>query len=339
MKKLLTIALAAAAALGGAPARAASTLSGAGATFPYPIYSKWFDEYAQGPAGVHINYQSIGSGGGIQQFTKKTVDFGATDGPMSDKQLYQVDGKSMHIPTVLGAVSVAFNVKGADGKDVKSLNLSGPVLADIFLGNIHSWDDRRIKELNPGAGLPGGPITIIHRADGSGTTYCFVDYLSAVSPEWKKKVGVSTSVNWPLGLGGKGNEGVSALLQQTPNSIGYVETIYAKQSSLAYAAMKNPAGKFVLPDVESVAAAAAAVKMPADFRVSIVNAPGEKAYPISTYTWLLVSEKNGAGKGPLLKDFLRWMLVDGQKLAPELGYAPLPEGVNKMVAAAIERVK
>jgi phosphate transport system substrate-binding protein len=193
--------------------------------------------------------------------------------------------------------------------------------------------------LNPGAALPSAPITVIHRADGSGTTYCFVDYLAAVSPEWKKKVGVATSVNWPVGLGGKGNEGVSGLIQQTPNSIGYVELIYAKQNSLSFAAVKNPAGRFVLPDVDSVTAAAAAVAMPADFRVSIVNASGEKSYPISTYTWLLVYEKNPAGKGEAIKGFLKWMLKDGQKLAPELGYAPLPEKVNAMVASASERVK
>lgn len=336
---LKTLVLAAAAALGTVPAQAQTTLNGAGATFPYPIYSKWFDVYAKENSGVRINYQSIGSGGGIRQFTKKTVDFGATDGPMTAKQLYEVDGKALHIPTVLGAVAATFNLKGADGKDIRSMNLSGPVLADIFLGNIRTWDDARLKDLNPGVALPGAPVTVVHRADGSGTTYCFVDYLAAVSPEWKKKAGVGTSVNWPVGLGGKGNEGVSGLIQQTPNSIGYVELIYAKQNNLAFAAMKNKAGKFVLPEVGSVTAAAAGVKMPADFRVSIVDAAGEGSYPISTYTWMLVYERNPAGKGALIKGFLKWMLKEGQKLAPELGYAPLPESVRAMVAAAVERVQ
>lgn len=338
-KNLKTFVLAAAAALGSAGAQAQTTLNGAGATFPYPIYSKWFDMYGKAHPDVRINYQSIGSGGGIRQFTKKTVDFGASDGPMTAKQLYQVDGKSMHIPTVLGAVAVAINLKTADGKEVRSLNLDGGALAGIFLGDIKAWDDARLKELNPGVALPGSPITVIHRSDGSGTTYCFVDYLSAVSPEWKKKVGVATSVDWPVGLGGKGNEGVSGLLVQTPNSIGYVELIYAKQNNLAVAAMKNKAGKLVVPSVEGVTAAAAGAKMPEDFRVSIVDAPGAESYPISTFTWMLVYEKNPAGKGAVIKDFLKWMLADGQKAAPELGYAPLPENVKKMVAAAVERVR
>ncbi|MBI5596540.1 MAG: phosphate ABC transporter substrate-binding protein PstS [Elusimicrobia bacterium] len=338
-KNLKTFVLAAAAALGSAGASAQTTLNGAGATFPYPIYSKWFDMYGKAYPGVRINYQSIGSGGGIRQFTKKTVDFGASDGPMTAKQLYEVDGKSIHVPTVLGAVAVAVNVKGTDGKDIRALNLDGAALTDIFLGKIHAWDDERLKELNPGTALPGSPVTVIHRSDGSGTTYCFVDYLSAVSPEWKKKVGVATSVDWPVGLGGKGNEGVAGLLVQTPSSIGYVELIYAKQNNLAVAAMKNKAGKFVVPSVEGVTAAAAGAKVPEDFRVSIVDAPGAESYPISTFTWLLVNEKNPAGKGAVIKDFLKWMLADGQKAAADLGYAPLPENVKKMVAAAVERVR
>ncbi|MBI3298386.1 MAG: phosphate ABC transporter substrate-binding protein PstS [Elusimicrobia bacterium] len=340
MKTLRIVVLAAAAALQpAAGAFAAASLTGAGATFPYPIYSKWFDEYARTGADVRINYQSIGSGGGIQQVTKKTVDFGATDGPMTEEQIRKVSGKILHVPTVLGAVVAVFNVKGADGKELRELKLSGPLLADIFLGKVAVWDDKRIKDLNPTASLPSAPITVVHRADGSGTTYCFVDYLSAVSPEWKRTVGVATSVKWPVGLGGKGNEGVAGLVQQSPNSIGYVELIYAKHNSLATAAILNKAGKFVAPEVESVTAAAAGTKMPADFRVSIVNAKGENAYPISTFTWLLVYEKNPAGKGAAIKDFLVWMLKDGQKMASELGYAPLPGKVIELVKAAVQKVK
>ena len=342
MNKTLKICLNAVAAVmviaGGA--RAGEILNGAGATFPFPIYSKWFDVYAQ-KTGVRINYQSIGSGGGIRQITKNTVDFGATDGPMSKKELYKVDGKLLHIPTVLGAVVPSFNLKETDGKKIESLNLTGPVLADIFLGNIRQWDDERIKAINAGVKLPGAPIVVVRRADGSGTTYAFVDYLSRVSPEWKKRVGVNTSVQWPIGLGAKGNEGVSGLIMQTPNSFGYVEAIYAKQNNLAMAAMKNKAGEYVVASVESIqaAAAGAARSMPPDFRVSISDAEGKGAYPISTYTWMLVREKNRGGKGALLKKFLDWMLEEGQEIAPELGYAPLPDQVKKMVSEAITKIK
>ena len=312
------------------------SLTGAGATFPYPIYSKWFDEYRKVKPDVKINYQSIGSGGGIRQFTTKTVDFGATDGPMTDKQLFQVDGKTIHIPTVLGAVVPTFNVPG-----VTELKLTGPVLADIFLGKIKKWNDPALAQLNPGASLPDAPITVVHRADGSGTTYCWVDYLSAVSPEWAQKVGKGTSVNWPVGLGGKGNEGVAGTVKQIKNSIGYVELIYAKQNNIPYAAVQNKAGKFVKADTDTVSAAAAgaAANMPKDYRVSIVNAPGENSYPISTFTWLLVYQNNPSNKGAVLKDFLAWMLEDGQKIAPELGYAPLPDQVKSMVKNTISTLR
>ncbi|MCG3206112.1 MAG: Phosphate-binding protein PstS [Elusimicrobia bacterium] len=318
------------------PSLAGTTLNGAGATFPYPIYSKWFDDYHKAKPDIKINYQSIGSGGGIRQFTTKTVDFGATDGPMTEQQLFAVDGKSLHIPTVLGAVVPLFNIEG-----VTDLKLDGETLAGIFLGKITSWDDPALKSLNPEVNLPSERITVVHRADGSGTTYCWVDYLCKVSPEWKKKVGKGTSVNWPVGLGGKGNEGVAGLVKQTKNSIGYTEVIYAKQNKLAYAAVKNQAGKFILADIESISAAAegAAKNMPKDFRVSITNAPGDNAYPISTFTWLLVYQNNTGSTGMVLKDFLTWMLEDGQKSAPTLGYAPLPESVKSMVKSAILSIK
>lgn len=335
MKRLLTI-LAAAATLAAPAAAQVKSLNGAGATFPYPIYSKWFDAYRAVQPGLQINYQSIGSGGGIRQVTEKTVDFGASDGPMTNQQQFKIDGKILHIPTVLGAVVPAYNLKG-----VEELKLSGPVLADIFLGKITRWTDPAIAKLNPGAALPDAPITVVHRSDGSGTTYCFVDYLSKVSAEWKAKVGVATAVSWPVGLGGKGNEGVAGFVKQTPGAIGYVELIYAKQNDIAYASMQNKAGKFVKASVESVtaAAAAAAKNMPKDYRVSITDAAGEDVYPISTFTWLLVYQKNPAGKGEVIKSFLRWMLKDGQKMTAPLGYAPLPDAVNAMVAKTIETIQ
>mgnify|MGYP001606279760 CR=1 FL=1 len=316
------------------PATAAS-LNGAGATFPYPIYSKWFDAYA-GLNSVEINYQSIGSGGGIRQITERTVDFGATDGPMTEQQMFKIDGKILHIPTVLGAVVPAYNLPG-----VEKLNLSGEVLAGIFLGKVRRWNDVSLKALNPDAKLPDQPITVVHRSDGSGTTYCFVDYLSKVSPEWSKTVGLGTAVNWPVGLGGKGNEGVAGLVKQTANSIGYVELIYAKQNDISYAAVRNKAGKFVKADTAAITAAAAgaAKTMPKDYRVSITDAPGEGAYPISTYTWLLIYQRNPGETGKLMRDFLKWMLKDGQGMATELGYAPLPESVKAMVAKTIETIK
>ena len=318
-----------------APAAAEmKTLNGAGAPFPYPIYSKWFDEYHKVKPDLQINYQSIGSGGGIRQVTEHTVVFGAPDGPMTSQQQFKVDGKILLLPTVLGAVVPAYNLKG-----VEDLKLSGPVIADIFLGKITKWNAARIAKLNPDAALPDERIPIVHRSDGSGTTYCWVDYLAKVSPEWKSKVGVATAVKWPLGLGGKGNEGVAGLVKQTPNALGYVELIYAKQNDIAYASVLNKAGKFVKASIPSVTAAAAGVKMPKDFKVSITDAEGEASYPVSTFTWLLVYEKNAGDKGAVLKDFLKWMLKDGQPMASALGYAPLPDSVNSMVAKAIEAVK
>lgn len=338
LKSILAAVLIAAGAAGSASAE--QRLNGAGATFPFPIYSKWFDAYNK-KTGVKINYQAIGSGGGIRQITKKTVDFGASDGPMTNKQMYQIDGKIHHIPTVLGAVVPGFNLKDADGNKVNDLKLDGPVLADIFLGKIMSWDDPAISALNPGVKLPGNPIMVIRRADGSGTTYAFTDYLSQVSKEWDKKVGRNTSVQWPVGLGGKGNPGVAALVVQTPNSIGYLEAIYAVQNDLPFAAMKNKNGEFVKASIESVNAAAAgsASKMPKDFRISIADAAGKGAYPISTYTWLLVYEKNRDGKGDLIRNFLEWMVDEGQALAPELGYAQLPAPVRAMVKETIKKIK
>lgn len=330
----LTLSMLAAAALALPAAAQVRSLNGAGATFPYPIYSKWFDEYHKVKPELQINYQSIGSGGGIRQITEKTVDFGATDGPMTNAQLFKVDGKLIHVPTVLGAVVPAYNLKG-----VEELKLTGPVLADIYLGKITRWTDPAIAQLNPGAALPDAPIAVVRRSDGSGTTYAFVDYLCKVSKEFEKRVGRGTAVNWPVGLGGKGNEGVSGLVKQTPGAIGYVELIYAKQNDIAYASVRNKAGKFVKATVESVTAAAAGVPMPKDFRVSIADAAGASAYPISTFTWLLVYEKNPGGKGAVIKDFLRWMLKEGQEMAPALGYAPLPPSVNAMVAKAVERIQ
>lgn len=313
------------------PALAQITINGAGATFPYPIYSKWFDEYHKKHSNVQINYQSIGSGGGIRQVTEGTVDFGATDGPMTDEQLGKVKaGKLLHIPTVLGAVVPTYNVEG-----VKDLKLSGPVLAEIFLGTIAKWNDPKIAALNKGVKLPDAPITVVHRSDGSGTTYVWVDYLSKVSKEWETKVGRATSVNWPVGLGGKGNEGVSGLVKQTPNSIGYNELIYAVQNDISYASVQNKAGKFIKADLDSVSAAAAGVKMPADYRVSITDAAGPKAYPVSSFTWLLVYEQNPAPKGKVLKEFLGWMLEGGQTMAKDLHYAPLPPQVRAMIKKTI----
>ena len=329
-------ALAAAFTVGlGAAAFAADTLTidGAGATFPYPIYSKWFDEYHTLRPQVQINYQSIGSGGGIRQVLEGTVDFGASDGPMTDEQLAKAKGTLLHIPTVLGAVVPVFNVEG-----VTTLKLTGDALAGIYLGKITQWSDPVIRKANPDAKLPDAPITVVHRADGSGTSYCFTDYLSKVSPEWQAKVGKSTAVNWPVGLGGKGNEGVAGLVKQTPNAIGYVELIYAVQNHMSYASVVNKAGKAVQADLASVTAAAAAVakNMPKDYRVSITDAASPKAYPISTFTWLLVYQDNrDQQKGAAIKDFLGWMLDKGQSLAPALQYAPLPDNVKAMVKKTV----
>jgi phosphate transport system substrate-binding protein len=321
------------------PASAQKTqINGAGATFPYPIYSKWFSEYNKLHPEVEINYQSIGSGGGIRQVINQTVFFGASDGPMTSDQLQSAPGKILHFPTVLGADVPVYNIPGVDTQ----LKFTGKLLADIFLGTVTKWNDPAIAALNAGVKLPGTDITVCHRSDGSGTTYIWVDYLSKVSPEWKKKVGVNTSVNWPVGIGGKGNEGVAGLVKQTPGAIGYVELIYALQNKIDYGSVQNMAGEFVVASVSSVtaAAAAAARQMPADFRVSITNAPGPGVYPISSFTWLLFYENpKDKQRAKIMKDFTRWALTDGQKFAPELGYAPLPEGVVKLEFQALDRIK
>jgi len=320
-----------------APARAQLQLNGAGATFPYPIYSKWFNIYQQVDPSVRFNYQSIGSGGGIKQITEQTVDFGASDGPMSDEQLSAAPGHLMHFPTVMGAVVLTYNAEGVPS----GLKLTPEAIAGIFLGKITKWNDPALAAANPGVNLPARDIVVVHRSDGSGTSFIFTDYLSKVSKEWNNRVGKGTSVNWPLGLGGKGNEGVTGLVKQTPFAIGYVELIYALSNELPYADVKNLSGTFVKPSLDSVTAAAAgfAQSMPDDFRVSITNAPGADAYPISGMTWLLVYEKQkDAEKGKKLVQFLDWMMREGQKNAAALGYAPLPEAVVAKERQALGRV-
>jgi phosphate transport system substrate-binding protein len=314
-------------------------INGAGATFPYPIYSKWFSEYNQLHPNVKINYQSIGSGGGIRQVSEGTVDFGASDGPMSDQQLASAKVKVMHIPTVLGAVVPVYNVPGI----ANDLNFSPDVIADIYLGKITKWNDRRIASDNPGVKLPANTILPVYRSDGSGTTYIFTDFLSKVSPDWASKVGKGTSVKWGnVGVGQKGNEGVAGMVRQSPYSFGYVELIYAVQNKMAFGSVKNAAGKFVKASTDGVtaAAAAAASTMPADYRVSITNAPGEASYPISSFTWLLIPiHSTDAAKGKALADFLGWMLDHGESEAPALTYAPLPQPVQDMVRKSIATIQ
>ncbi len=321
---------------------AQTLINGAGATFPYPIYSKWFNEYHKLHPDIQINYQSIGSGGGIRQVTEGTVDFGATDGPMNDQQLQEFQQKRgfgvLHFPTVLGAVVVTYNIPGVS----QSLNLTPESIAGIYLGKIAKWNDSSLVSSNPSVRLPDSDIVVVHRSDGSGTTYCWTDYLSKVSEEWKSKVGKGTSVNWPAGLGGKGNEGVSGQVKQTSGSIGYVELIYAVQNHLPYARVKNAAGQFIAPDLASTTAAAAgaANSMPEDFRVSITNAPGKDAYPISTFTWLLIPQRIPDGtKRKVITDFLHWMLTTGQDMTAALTYARLPKQVVIQEEKAIARVK
>jgi phosphate transport system substrate-binding protein len=335
MKKLIlwTALLAAASAL----VASAETINAAGATFPAPIYQKWFEEFHKAHPDIQINYQAIGSGGGIRQLTEGTVDFGASDMPMTGEQMSKVAKfKVLHFPTVLGGIVPAYNVPGA-----ADLKFSGETLAGIYLGNIKKWNDAALKKDNPTANLPNQDITVVHRSDGSGTTFVFTDYLTKVSPEWKK-VGANTSVSWPVGLGGKGNEGVAGLVKQTPGSIGYVELIYAAQTKMEYGSMKNAAGKFVKADVNTVTAAAAgaAKDMPADFRVSITNAPGNDAYPISSFTWLLIPDKiDNAAKKKSISDFLNWMLTTGQADAAGLDYAPLPKQIVSKEIKQIALIK
>jgi phosphate transport system substrate-binding protein len=319
------------------PACAQTTLNGAGATFPYPMYSKWFSEYHKAHPDVEINYQSIGSGGGIRQVLAGTVDFGASDGPMSDEQLSQAKSKILHVPTVLGAVVPAYNVPGVSGE----IRFTPEALAGIFLGKISSWNDKAIASVNPGVKLPSDSIVVVHRSDGSGTTFIFTDYLSKVSSDWNNQVGKGTSVKWPVGLGGKGNEGVAGMIRQVQGSIGYIELIYAVQNNIPYGLVKNAAGTFLKASLDGVTAAAASVKsMPADFRVSITNAPGKDAYPISSFTWLLIpAQSKDASKGKILADFLNWMVDDGQKMTAELTYAPLPGSVASKVKDEIKQVR
>ena len=317
-------------------------INGAGATFPYPIYSKWFDVYHQKNPNIELNYQSVGSGAGIKQVTEGTVDFGASDGPMNDDQMKAFQDKRgtqiLHFPTVLGAAVPTYNVPGVTG----SLNFTPEALAGIFLGKITKWNDPAITGANKGVNLPANDIVVVHRSDGSGTTYMWTDYLSKVSDEWKSKVSKATSVNWPVGLGGKGNEGVTGLIKQTPNSIGYVELIYALQNNIPYGMVKNAAGNFVKADVASVSAAAAdsAKEMPADFRVSITNASGKAAYPISSFTWLLIPAKiQDPAKRDAIKAFLKWMLIDGQSYCEQLSYAKLPKEVVEREEKAINNIQ
>ncbi|HTA24697.1 MAG TPA: phosphate ABC transporter substrate-binding protein PstS [Terriglobales bacterium] len=319
------------------PAGAQTTLNGAGATFPNPIYSKWFSEYHKAHPDIQINYQPIGSGGGIRQVLAGTVDFGATDGPMSDEQLAQAKSKILHVPTVLGADVPAYNIPGVTAE----LKFTPEALAGIFMGKISSWNDPAIAKANPGVNLPNQPIIVIHRSDGSGTTYIWTDYLSKVSSDWQSQVGKGTSVKWPVGLGGKGNEGVAGMIRQMQGSMGYIELIYAIENKISYGIVKNAAGDFVKASLESVTAAAASVKsMPADFRVSITNAPGKDAYPISSFTWLLIpAQSKDAAKGKILADFLAWMVDDGQKMTAQLAYAPLPESVAAKVRVEIKQVR
>jgi phosphate transport system substrate-binding protein len=314
-----------------------TTLSGAGATFPYPMYSKWFSEYSKSHSGVEINYQSIGSGGGIRQVTAGTVDFGASDMPMTDKQLQDSKTKILNLPTVLGADVPAYNIPGVTGE----VKFTPEVLAGIFMGKISKWNDKAITSVNPGVNFPDKDIIVVHRSDGSGTTFIWTDYLSKVSPDWKSQVGSDTSVKWPVGLGNKGNEGVSGLIRQMSGSIGYVELIYAVQNNIPYGSVRNSAGNFVKASLDSVSAAAAsAPKMPPDFRVSITNAPGKDAYPIASFTWLLIPvPSKDPAKGKILNDFLNWMVTDGQKMTAALSYAPLPDNVVAKEKEAIKQVR
>src|SRR5258708_16120975 len=313
-------------------------INGAGATFPYPIYSKWFDVYAKENPGIKFNYQSIGSGGGIGMLSNRTVDVGASDAPLTDQQLSDAPGKILHFPSVMGAVVIAYNLPGFTG----TMRMTGPVIADIFAGKITKWDDDKIKALNTTVAIPSTDIVVCHRSDGSGTSYIFTDYLSKVSSSWASDPGKGTAVKWPAGLGGKGNEGVTALIQQTPGAIGYVELIYALNNHIPYDGIQNNAGAWVDASLAGVTAAAAssASDMAPDFRVSITNAPGADAYPISSFTWLLIYQKQSSKDvGEQIKKFLGWALNEGQTLAPALQYAPLPAEVVQKETAQIQQIQ
>ncbi len=313
-------------------------VNGAGATFPYPIYSKWFSEYNALHPNVRINYQSIGSGGGVRQLQNQTVFFGASDYPMTDEQLAAAPGTVLHLPTVVGSVVPVYNLSGITAE----LKFTGSILADIFLGRITKWNDPALVAVNAGVALPDRSITVVHRSDGSGTTYVWVDYLAKVSPAWKEKVGVATSVNWPVGLGGKGNEGVAGLVKLTDGAIGYVEPVYATQNQIPFGAVQNASGAFVKSSIASVTAVAdgAAPTMPDDFRVSITNAPGDASYPIASFTWLLFYETpKDTVQAAAMVEFLKWALTDGQAFAAELGYSPLPASVVEKELRALERIR
>jgi phosphate transport system substrate-binding protein len=342
MKRLAPLFLAVLALVAIGVAQAALSINGAGATFPNPMYSKWFDDYHKKNSNIEINYQSIGSGGGIKQVTEGTVDFGASDGPMNDEQLKAFQDKHgfpiLHFPTVLGADVPTYNIPGVTGE----LNFTSEALAAIFLGKVTKWNDPLIASANKGVNLPGNEIVVVHRSDGSGTSYIWTDYLSKVSDEWKNKVGKGTSVNWPVGLGGKGNEGVAGQVKETPNALGYVELIYAIQNKMAYGKVKNSSGEFIKADLAGVtaAAAAAAKNMPDDFRVSITNAPGKTAYPISSFTWLLIPSKFSDGsKRDAIKGFIKWMLSDGQNEVEALSYAKLPKEVVAKEMKALDNIQ
>jgi phosphate transport system substrate-binding protein len=346
VKRILIAALAVVTACGGdkqggTPGSSSGSvdLTGAGATFPYPLYSKWFSDYATA-TGVKINYQSIGSGGGIRQLSEGTVDFGASDSPMNDEDIAKAKGPVMHFPTVLGAVVVAYNLPGLSAP----LKLSGDVVADIFAGKVKKWNDARIAALNPGVSLPGDDILVVHRSDGSGTTFVFTDYLAAVSPSWASGPGRGKEVSWPVGLGGKGNEGVAGQIKQTPGAVGYVELAYAKQNNLATAAIRNAAGNFISPSPAGMTAAAASVasNLPADtdYRLTIVNSDGAEAYPITSFTWILLyQEQADSVKARKLKDFMRWALTEGEKQAATLDYAPLPGTMAERLVARLDSIR
>ncbi len=333
MKRILIAALCGIAL--SASASAQMLINGAGATFPQPIYAKWFDQYTKVDPSVRFNYQGIGSGGGQKQILSETVDFGASDGPMSDANLAKAPRTLWHIPTVAGAVVVSYNLPGNP-----KIRIDGPTLAGIYLGKITRWDDLAITGQNPGITLPAQDIIVVHRSDGSGTSFIFTDYLSKVSPAWKTLVGKGTAVNWPAGLGGKGNAGVAGQIRQSSGAIGYVELAYARQNKLPYADLKNPSGNYITPTIDSVVAALASAKIPDDFRFSMVNSPGENAYPISGVTWLLVYEQQkDSAKGEKLVAFLKWAYTDGQKMAAALDYAPLPDAVQARVLARVNEIK